>query len=251
MISAVLIDDEPLVIKTLEAMLKKHCPEVNICGTADSASSGKQLIESVKPELVFLDIEMPFGNGFDLLKSFSRIFFEVIFVTAFDRYALNAFKYSAVDYVLKPIDKEELKTAVVKADKAIKLRDEKKNIAVLIEALNKKAGDPLKIALPTMEGLIFVLIDNIVYCKSDGNYTKFHFKDGSSYLVSRQLNEYDKALPENTFFRVHNEYIVNLNHVSKYLKGRGGQIILETGEPINVSVRKKDEFLKKVFQLNK
>jgi two-component system LytT family response regulator len=247
MISCALIDDEPLVIKNLETLLKKYCPQIRVSGTADSAVSGKRLIESLKPQLVFLDIEMPYGNGFDLLKSFPAGSFNVIFVTAFDSYAVRAIKHSAIDYILKPIDKEELKASVQKAEEIIIQRKESLGLDNLIANIKTLQSDSKRIALPTLDGLVFVDTENIIYCQSGGNYTNFYFKDGSNYLVSRQINEYNRILPAESFFRIHNEYIVNIKTIKKYIKGRGGSVILENGKSIAVSARKKEDFLKRVM----
>jgi two-component system LytT family response regulator len=250
MIKAVLIDDEPLLVKNLEGLLKKYCPQVEVTGSANSLSAGKELIEAALPDLVFLDIEMPYGSGFDLLKSFESPTFEVIFVTAFDHYAVKAFKQSAIGYILKPIDIDELKAATHKAESIIKSHQGNKSIEHLLNAFNNKQSSPTKIGLPTLEGLMFVKLDTIVFCKSSGSYTEFHFKDGSTHLISKQISDCEKILPSNMFFRIHNENIINLNLVSKYVKGRGGYVILENGISFNVSLRRKEEFLQNVARLN-
>lgn len=250
MIKAVLIDDEPLLVKNLESLLKKYCPQVVVSGSANSLSTGKELIENVLPDLVFLDIEMPYGSGFDLLRSFESPPFEVIFVTAFDHYAIEAFKKSAIGYILKPIDIDELKATTQRAETIIKSNQGNKSIEHLLETFGNKKASPVKIGLPTLEGLVFVKLDTIVFCKSSGSYTEFHFKDGTTHLISKQISDCEKILPTNMFFRIHNENIINLNLVSKYVKGRGGYVILENGTSFNVSLRRKEEFLQNVARLN-
>lgn len=247
MLRAVIIDDEPYVIKTIQFMLKKYCPQLIIAGTAESAQSGKNLIDKQNPDLVFLDIEMPYGNGFEMLNSMHNINFQLIFISAFDQYAAKAFKFSAVDYILKPVDKDELQAAVDKA--CTKIRDNE-SIGALKYNIDASNPLPLRIAIATLRGLIFVVTSDILYCQSDGNYTHIHMVDGTQYLSSRPIGDYENLLANGSFYRVHHAYIINLNHVAEYIKGRGGYILLRNGKSIDVSVRKKEGFLKK-FRLIK
>jgi two-component system LytT family response regulator len=240
---AVIVDDEVLVAKNLELLLNRYCPGVVIDGIANSSKAAKALIEDKEPDLVFLDVEMPYANGFELLQSFDQIKFEVIFVTAFDHYAIKAIKYSALDYLLKPIDIEELKTAVVKAQNAIKSRNVSQSLNVLLHNMAQPSSKMQKLSLPTMDGMIFIAIDEISYCRSEGNYTHFYLSNGQTHMATRQIGTYEELLPEPYFCRIHRQFIINVNKVSKYIKGRGGYVVMNDGKVIDVSARKKEDFL--------
>lgn len=244
MISAVLIDDEPKNNAILEKMLGEFCPEVMIAGNANNSRDGIELIRKVKPDLVFLDIEMPYGNAFDLLDKLKPFTFDVIFVTAFDNYTLKAFKYSALDYLLKPVDIEELKEAV---ERVIAKRKSQhvdiRQIELLLANMKNPRSSVEKIALPSSQGLIFYDMQDIVRCEAQRGYTYIYLKSGQKIISSRNIKEYEDMLPENIFFRVHNSHLVNLNFISKYLKGRGGNIEMTDGTVLEVATRRKDELL--------
>ena len=239
----VIVDDEILVAKNLELLLNRYCPEIIIEGIAHSAKDAEALIKDKRPDVIFLDVEMPHGNGFDLLKRFDQINFGVIFVTAFDHYAIKAIKYSAIDYLLKPIDITELVAAVAKAQAQLKSKSVNQGLNLLLQNLAQPAARLQKLTLPTMDGMIFVNIDEILYCKSDGNYTSFYLINGQNPMATRQIGTYEDLLPEPLFCRIHRQYIVNVNKVSKYIKGRGGYVVMSDGKIIDVSVRKKEDFL--------
>lgn len=245
-VSAVIIDDEPGNIVTLTELIKQYCPQLVLLGTAQNPTEGISLIRKVKPELVFLDIEMPYGNAFDLLDKLMPVNFEVVFVTAFNDYAIKAFKYSAIDYLLKPVNITELKTAVQK----VITRLEKNNVqSKLNEFLqNIKSGFPTttntnKIALPTGDGSYFEDINNIMYLEASGNYTYIFCRGKSKIVVTKKIKEFEDTLPKNIFIRVHNSSIVNINFVKKYFNGRGGHVVMEDGMQIQIAARKKAEFL--------
>ena len=240
---AIIVDDELLVAKNLELILNRYCPEVEVAAIAHSADAAEKLIKDMDPDLVFLDVEMPHGNGFDLLKRFNQIRFGLIFVTAFDHYAINAIKYSAIDYLLKPIDIDDLVLAVQKAAIQLKNRSVNQSLNILLHNVAQPAAKLQKLSLPTMDGMVFLNINDIMYCKSEGNYTTFYLENGQSHLITRQIGVYEELLPEPLFCRIHRQYIVNVNKVSKYVKGRGGHVIMTDGKEIDVSVRKKDDFL--------
>ena len=240
---AVIIDDEILVAKNMQMLLTRYCPDVLVEGIGHSAKEAEELIKDKRPDVVFLDVEMPHGNGFDLLKRMEYIDFGVIFVTAFDHYAIRAIKYSAIDYLLKPIDINELVAAVKKAELQLKSKSINQGLNLLLHNLAQPAGKLQKLTLPTMEGMIFVDVDDILYCKSDGNYTTFYLLNGQNPMVTRQIGTYEDLLPEPLFCRVHRQYIINVNKVSKYIKGRGGYVVMSDGKIIDVSVRKKEDFL--------
>jgi two-component system LytT family response regulator len=243
MIRTVLIDDEPKNNRVLRMMLEEFCPEVTIVGEADNATDGVTLIREMKPELVFLDIEMPHGNGFDLLDQLKPVRFEVIFITAFNEYSLKAIKYSALDYLLKPVNIEELKIAVQKAAEKVAARNTDSRIENLLYNLRKPQSDLQKIALPSKEGYIFILLTDIIRCESKTGYTTFYVDGMDKIVSSRNIKEYEPLLPTDIFFRIHNSHIINLNHVKKYHRGRGGYIEMDDGAMIEVATRRKDEFL--------
>jgi two-component system LytT family response regulator len=240
---ALIVDDEILVAKNLELLLKRYCSDVSIEGIVHSIKDAERMIREERPDVVFLDVEMPNGNGFDLLKKFDQINFGVIFVTAFDHYAIKAIKYSAIDYLLKPIDINELVAAVQKAESQMKSKSVNQGLNLLLQNLSQPTSRMQKLSLPTMDGMIFVNIDEILYCKSDGNYTSFYLANGQTPMVTRQIGTYEDILPEPLFCRIHRQYIVNVNKVSKYIKGRGGFVVMSDGKVIDVSVRKKEDFL--------
>ena len=239
----IIVDDEILVAQNLEMLLKRYCPDVVIEGVVHSAKDAEELIRDKRPDVIFLDVEMPNGNGFDLLKRFDQVNFGVIFVTAFDHYAIKAIKYSAIDYLLKPIDINELTAAVQKAELQIKNKSVNQGLNLLLNNLAQPVSRLQKLTLPTMDGMMFVNIDEILYCKSDGNYTLFYLANGQTPMATRQIGTYEDMLPEPLFCRIHRQYIVNVNKVSKYIKGRGGYVVMSDGKIIDVSVRKKEDFL--------
>lgn len=245
-IKTIIIDDEQGNIITLTEMLNSYCPDVQIVGIANNITDGERLIYSEDPELVFLDIEMPFGNGFELLNKLLPIKFEVIFITAFNSYAIKAFKYSVVDYLLKPVNIEELKAAVLKVRNKLDNTNVTLRIDSLLSNLKIEKSGQKKIGISTEDGIIFEEIDNIMYLEAEGFYTVIYMKAGKSVTTSRTLKDFEDMLPENIFFRVHNSSIVNINYIKKYYKGRGGYVEMEDNKKIEVSQRKKDEFLTKI-----
>ena len=243
MINAVIIDDEPKNIKVMTNMLKEFCPQIRLVGDAHNSNDGKELILQKKPELVFLDIEMPYGNGFDLLDSLMPVDFEVVFVTAFDKYILQALKYSALDFLLKPLNIDELKNAVQNAELRIRKNSINQQLGILLDNFKKREAGLKKIALPTLEGLDFILIEDIIRCEAQGAYTKIHISNSKKILVSKPLKDFENLLPEDIFFRIHNSHLINLNYIKKYNRGRGGLVELEDGSVLEVAARRKDEFL--------
>ena len=238
MIRAIIVDDEPNTRDTLHNLLKKFCPQVNIEGVADSVKSGLALIGKIQPELVFLDIEMPHADGFQLIEQGIGNDFEVIFTTAYDQYAVKAFRYNALDYLLKPIDIDSLQVAVGKAFNKISEKRKLDN-----PELQKSNA---KIALPTKDGFELLSVDQILRGQSEGNYTKLVLTDSRIFIISKPLKEIEDILSHYNFFRIHKSHLVNMEHVSKYLKGKGGMVVLEDGTELEVSVRKKEEFLKRL-----
>lgn len=242
MINCVIIDDEAKNIKLLQNMLEMYCPYVKVLATDTEAKNGLLLIDELQPQLVFLDVEMPHLNGFDLLKKLEPVNFETIFVTAFSHYAVEAFEHQATGYITKPINSEKLMAAVNTATKRIEEKNINKNLFSLLEK-NTQAAAPDKIPLSTTNGLVFVKLADILYCESSGNYTSFYLNNDKKIMVSRQLGEYEKLLPEINFTRIHDKYIINLSFIKEYIKGSGGDVVLENGKELPVASRRKEEFL--------
>ena len=241
-INCIILDDEVMNVQLLSNMLQQHCPQVNILAVETNAKKGILLINELRPQLLFLDVEMPHMNGFETLKQLEPINFEVIFVTAFGKYAVEAFEHHAAGYVTKPVNTEKLVAAVNAASRRIEQKSINKNLFSLLEQ-NSRQSTPDKIPLSTTNGLVFVKIADIMYCESSGNYTHFFLCDDKKIIVSRQLGEYEKLLPENNFTRVHDKYIINLNYIKEYIKGSGGELVLENGKEIPVATRRKEDFL--------
>jgi len=246
MIKAILVDDEMHCLDTLSILIKDYCPEVEIAEQCSSAKNALAAIEKNQPALVFLDIEMPVMNGFELLEQFKEIKFSVIFTTSYDQYALKAIRFSAIDYLLKPIDREELRNAVQKVKDRFQVPIPQQ-LEILMEKLRQPSNAINKIALPTMEGLQMIPIDSIVSCESDDNYTHFKLKNGKKLLVTRSLKEIEESLEQHSFVRVHRSYLVNLNEIEKYIKGEGGYLVMSDGTTIDVARNKKETLLRKLL----
>ncbi len=246
MTKAIIIDDETGARESLANILEKFFPAVDVLAKADSAKKGLEAIRFYKPDLIFLDVEMPKGNAFDMLSHLEKIDFDVIFITAFDHYAIRAIKFSALDYLLKPIDIDDLREAIKRHEKK---RTEKnsihENLNVLLNNLKKENSDR-KVAIADMEGLTFIQLSDIVRCESDGNYTLIFMEGGKKMLSSKSLTEYDELLSEDNFFRVHRSHLINLSHIKKYYRGDGGYVLMSDNSQIEISRRKKNEFMEKV-----
>ncbi|MGI9543730.1 MAG: LytR/AlgR family response regulator transcription factor [Cyclobacteriaceae bacterium] len=243
LLSAVIVDDEKHCLETLSWQLQRFCPEVNLLATCSGAQEALEILQKQSVDLVFLDIEMPHMNGFEMLQQLSSIKFDVIFTTAYDMFAVKAFQFSAVDYLLKPIDKDQLQQAVQKVLlKGQAISAEQLN--VLFQSLYQQAPNMQKIALPTMEGLEFIQSNQIVHCQSESNYTHIFLQNGSKLLISKTLKETEEMLTGHNFMRVHHSHLINLNHIKKYVKGDGGYVIMSNDDSINVSRSRKEDLLK-------
>lgn len=245
MIKCVVIDDEQENISIITKLVTQYCADLTIAGGALTATKAIEVIREVQPQLVFLDVEMPAMNAFELLSYLKPLNFEVIFVTAFEHYAAKAFKYSALDYLLKPVDIDELMQAAQKAITRIK----EKNINQRLEDFLGNfpiAGGFSKIALPTLDGLLLYPIDEIICCTAKNTYTLFEFIKGNELLVNGSLIGYEEKLPASVFCRIHNSYLINLNHMKKYHKGKGGYVEMVNGKILEVSLRKKEDFLSRL-----
>lgn len=250
MYKAIIVEDELHSRELLKNMVAMYCPEVTVAAAASSVEEGVAAINTCKPDLVFLDIEMQTGTGFDLLLQFPQPFFEVIFTTAYDHYAIKAIKFSAVDYLLKPIDSDELKEAV---DKLIKKKNN--NIAPLallslMESLRKPSHAPQTITLSTSDGLEFILLADVIYVEANGAYSIFFLKGDRKIMVSKNLKEYELLLSDHHFMRIHNSHIVNINEVRRILRTDGGYAIMSNGAQLIISPKKKDDFLKVLAEHN-
>jgi two-component system LytT family response regulator len=247
MITAIIVDDEPKNVSTLQRFLEDYCPQVEVVGTAENSMAAKELIAFKKPQLVFLDVEMPYGNGFDLLKSLSAIDFEIIFITAFDHYALNAFRFAAIDYLLKPLNINELKEAVGRAEQRLKEKTSVENYLLLLKNLSEQDINKQQIILTDNKGQHAISLNEILYCIADGSYTDFHLTESKVFTSTKNLKEFEDELPKELFCRIHHGHIINISHIKEVRKGRGGSVIMRDNKELEIAVRRKDEFLK-VYQ---
>ena len=243
MIKAIIVDDEPFCCEALDALLTRYCPDVKVAGICYSGNKALQEIEEQKPDLIFLDIEMPQMNGFELLQKIPHPAFDLIFTTSYDQYAIKAIKFSALDYLLKPIDRDELQAAVSK------VRERKKpplneQLELLLQKVQTPARYINKVAMPTLEGLQMITVSTIISCASDSNYTVIFLKDKQKIVVSRTLKDVEEMLEDYSFIRVHHSYLVNINEINKYVKGEGGYVVMSDSSTVDVSRSKKELLLK-------
>ena len=247
MITAIVIEDEKNGRDFLKNLLTDYCPEVDLLAMAESINVGKELILKHRPDLVFLDIKMPRGTGFDLLESLDEVDFEVIFTTAHDNYALKAIKFSALDYLLKPIDPQELVDAIRKVGEKRRNPKNRKYMEAFLNNINSRNVFN-QIALPTIEGLIFVKLEDIIRCQAEGSYTRVFLSSQESVIVSKILRDIEGLLGDSGFLRVHKSHLINMNQIRKYVKGSGGSVTMSDGAVVEVSKRKKDIFIDKLQQ---
>lgn len=247
--TVVIVEDEKHSQEALRNLLTEFCPSVDVVATASNMQSAIETIRLHEPDIVFMDIELNPGTGFEVLNETRDCHYAVIFTTAFEQYAIQAIKFSSVDYLLKPIDLEELKLALEKADK--KISDEKKQeqVSVLLNNLAIENNQHRKICLASSDGLEFYKVADIVYCEANGSYTQFVFTDNRKVIVSKNLKEYENLLSGQFFLRVHNRHLINLLQVKKYLRADGGSIIMANGDEVYLSPRKKDAFLERMSML--
>ena len=242
MITTIIIDDEPKGRLALREKLSAYCTNVQVVAEACNGKEALTLIQRYHPQLIFLDIEMPVMNGFEMLNSIKEKTFHIIFTTAYDQYAIRAIKYAAFDYMLKPVDIEELRLSIAKIETI-----ENKTLGRQVELMQQNLQQPKrfnKLAVPSLDGLLFFEVSSIVHLEAHSNYTVIHFTNHPKITASKTLKEFEELLPADVFFRLHHSHIVNLQFIKRYLKGDGGQVELENGTFVDVSRRKKDEFLK-------
>lgn len=247
---ALIIDDEQHCIEALQILIQKYCPEVEIAGTCKDGVCGISLIEETEPDVVFLDIAMPKMNGFEMLSQIENISFEIIFTTAYDNYAIKAFKVSAIDYLLKPIDRKELLEAVKLVKENIFLKSQaniasrnKEQLNTLLDNISSRNEAFPNLAIPTIEGLEFIKVDDILYVTGEGNYSHIHLKDKAPILISKTIKYIEDRIEGHHFMRIHNSNLVNLKEIIKYIKGAGGQVVMSDNKLLPVSRAKKDELL--------
>jgi len=249
-LSTLIVDDEPDAVNFISSIIREYCPRLEIIGTASSAREGVKIILERQPELVFLDVEMPHGSGFDLLAQFPEKTFDVVFITAFNHYALKAIKFSAVDYILKPININEFIEAVDKVlHKRLSGSNRNTNYFELLE--NLKSETPSKLAIPTSDGMEYLKTSDIIRIEADRSYSWFFLKDKRKVLVSKNLNNYQELLSDQHFFRPHNSHLINLDHVRKYIRHEGGIIEMDDGSQVPISRVRRDLFLAQMSKLSK
>jgi two-component system LytT family response regulator len=246
MIKAIIVDDEPLSCEALATLLERYCPDIELLGVYYNGADALVAIRQQHPALVFLDVEMPKMNGFELLEQLSSVNFDLIFTTSYDKYALKAIRFSAIDYLLKPVDREELQNAVQKVIQRSQ-HPITQQLEILLQKMNNPSKSISKIAMPTMEGLQMIPVDSIISCESDSNYTILHLKDKQKIIVSRTLKDIEEMLEDHSFARVHHSYMINLNEIQKYVKGEGGYLVMSDGSAVDVSRSKKEFLLKKLL----
>jgi two-component system, LytTR family, response regulator len=250
MITAILIEDEKNSRESLRKKLQAHCPQVQIVAECVNGLEGLEAIERLHPQLVFLDIEMPHMNGFTMLQQISEKNFGLVFTTAYNQYAINAIRHSALDYLVKPVEVTELVNAVLRFEQAQSAGPQQGQLDMLHQLLQQK-NQPEKIAVATGTGLEIIDMDNILYLEAVGNYTNIHIREGKPLLASKTLKEFEDILPADRFFRIHNASLVNLAAIKKYNKGEGGQVVLYNGLLLDVARRRKEELLEMLLRLSK
>ncbi|WP_336517304.1 LytTR family DNA-binding domain-containing protein [Pollutibacter soli] len=243
MIRCVLIDDERNALEMMEWLLKTYCPEVQIVAMCSNGEEGIVAIKTHKPDVIFLDIEMPHMNGFDMLERFDQLDFDVVFCTAYDQFALKAFRYSALNYLLKPVDPEDLKSTVARIEMK-KNKPSKEQMDLLLQTLKQpQRGTPKRIALTTNDGLLFIPTEDIMYAEAESNYTIVMLSAGRKVIVSKSLKDIDEALSGPDFFRIHHSYLVNINQIKKYVRGDGGYVVMNNDATVSISRSKRQEFM--------
>lgn len=249
MLTAVIVEDEKRSRETLSGLINLYCKNISIVAEAEGVKSGIDAITKNNPDIVFLDIQMPDGSGFKLLESFDTINFSVIFTTAYDQFAIKAIKFSAIDYLLKPIFPDDLVVAVSKAEKSEKSKRTNENVEVLLENFRKPESEPPKIVLSTAEKIHVVKVKDIIRCESDNYYTRYFFIDGKKLLISKTLKENEELLSDYNFIRPHKSHLINVHYIKSYDKHDGGYINMTDGSVVPVSRRKKEKILEIIGNL--
>lgn len=245
-IDALIIDDEADGREALRIALEDYFPEIRIVGICDTPAAGLEALKKSKPNLVFLDIQMPEMSGFELLRKVAPLSFEVVFVTAHDQYAIKAIRFSALDYLLKPVDIDDLRPAIEKAKERILSKRSAHQYQSVLNNVQFRSGKLERLAVHTIEGITFFNTSDIIFLKAEGNYTRLHLRGKQTEVVSRHLKEFEDLLSGSGFCRVHHSYLLNIAHVQRYVRGEGGYVVVTDAYHIDVSRRKKDDFLKQL-----
>ncbi len=246
MIKVLIVDDEQSARESLVSIIQKYCDGVSIIGLGKNVDEAVDLIYRFSPDLVFLDIEMPKGNGFSLFEKVKSPSFETIFTTAYEEFAIKAFRVSALDYLTKPLDFRQVQEAILKFKQKQKVELREQRIELLIENMSNRPNEFNKLVVPDVDGLSLVNVSEIVYCQADGSYTHLHFLNGKKITTSKLLKSIEELLPEETFFRIHKSYLVNLNLIKRYNKIDGHQVLMENNVFLDVADRQKRAFLDKI-----
>ncbi|MDZ4796013.1 MAG: LytTR family DNA-binding domain-containing protein [Bacteroidota bacterium] len=251
-IKTIIINDEPRGVASLQKLLQLNCPEVEVIAVANSAKEAKDKILQMPPQLIFLDIAMPGKSGFELLKDLGEINFEIIFVTAHNNFMVQAFHFSAVDYLLKPVDDELLAEAVKRTGKRIEEKKTGQQVeTLLLNIQHKNNSQKMKLCIPSLKGFQVVEIQDIIYCEASTNYTNFHFTQRASICASKPIHDYEELLGDCSFVRIHKSYFVNLEHIKEYIRGEGGSVILSNNHEVEVSRRKIDLLMTRMKEFYK
>lgn len=247
-LKTLIIDDELKGRNLLNELVKRYCPDVEVLGLAESATEAIKLIRLLKPDFIFLDIQMPEINGFQMIEMMGDIDFEIVFVTAYNEFAVKAYKYAAFDYLLKPVDPEELSKTIERLKAKRQQVGLQERLALLMKTLEEPKKLPSKITVSNSDGISVLNISDIVYLEADGPYTTFYLMNGGKIVSSHNLKEYEDILSEQSFFRSHHSFLLNLNHTVKYLKS-DGYVQMTNGKHVEVSKRRKDEFVQRLTNL--
>jgi two-component system, LytTR family, response regulator len=251
-LKTILIDDEPRGISSMQKLLQINCPEINVIGSCTDADEAIEMVRHQHPDLIFLDIAMPVKNGFELLKELKGVSVEVIFVTAHNQFMIEAFHFSAIDYLLKPVEDNLLVDAVNRAKKRITEKSGSKNVETLLHNLKQKQSPAkMRLCIPSLKGFQVIELDDILYAESSGNYTNLYFANQKMVCTSKPMHEYETLLEDAGFVRIHKSILVNLLHVKEYLRGEGGSVILSNGHEVEVARRKKDLLIAKMKEYYK
>jgi two-component system, LytTR family, response regulator len=242
MLKSIIVDDEYKSRESLKALVEKFCENISVVAICQNGNDAVQAIDEYDPDLIFMDIQLQRETGFEILERLDKINFEVIFTTAFSEYAIKAFKFSAIDYLLKPIDINELRLAVEKVQKRV-IGNISERVYELAQNIKRNTFKHTRLALPSSQGLVFVSVDQIIYCEASGNYTNIYMEDQRKFVVSRTLKEYQDLLEDQDFFRIHNSYLINLNSIKNYIRGEGGQVVMVNDKALDVSKSRKKSFL--------
>lgn len=244
MITALLIDDDSNLRNGMRSLLNRYAPEIKILGEADSVKTGIKAMDSLKPQVVFLDIQLTDGTGFDILEKLAqkngKSSSHIVFVTAHEEYAIKAFRFSALDFLLKPVDPEELQKVIEKIKNTLEKNDNYAHIDLLLENIRKKVDNFKRIALSTADGIHLLEVSDIIRCESEDNYTKFYIKNAKPILISKTLKEYEELLGEHGFERIHQSHLINLSCLKSYIKKDGGYVVMTDNSKLPISQRKKE-----------